>query len=85
MYFCGPRPGLEEFELGFMLIFAFWSMTLAGNDVGACWTMAGTLPKLCRGEAGRRLREPDREKDALAVEEGCWRGVMSSSLSSWIL
>lgn len=82
MYFCGPRPGLEEVELGVMLMLAFWSMTLAGKEVGGCWTMAGTLAKLCRGEAGRRLREPEREKDALAAGVGCWRGVMSNSLSS---
>jgi len=77
--------GLEEFELVYMLSVAFWSITFAGNEVGDWWTTTGTLEKLCRGDAGRRLSDPEREKEALAAARGCWRGVMSSSLSSWIL
>jgi hypothetical protein len=71
--------------LGFMLMWTFWSIALPGNEVGGCWTIAGTLAKLWRGEAGRRLRDPERENEALAVATGCWRGVMSSSMSSWML
>lgn len=76
---------LEEFEPAYVLRLAFWSITFAGYEVGGCWTITGTLEKLCRGDAGRRLREPEREKEALAAARGCWRGVMSSSLSSWML
>lgn len=82
MYFCGPRLGLEDVELGFVLMFAFWSITFAGKEVGAACTIVGTLAKLWRGDAGRRLREPEREKEALEAAVGGWRGVMSSSLSS---
>lgn len=45
----------------------------------------------CRGLAGRRRRLPDRLKEVMAAAlGGCgrvliWRGVMSSSLSSWML
>lgn len=44
-----------------------------------------------RGLAGRRRRLPDRLKEVMAAAEGgwgrvlVWRGVKSSSLSSWIL
>jgi hypothetical protein len=34
---------LEEFEPAYMLRLAFWSTTFAGNEVGDCWTIAGTL------------------------------------------
>lgn len=85
LYFCGPRLGLDDAEPELMFRMVFWSITLAGKEVGACCAFVGALAKLCSGEAGRRLREPEREKDALAAAAGCWRGVISSSLSSWII
>lgn len=46
LYFWGPMLGLEEvdeFEPAYMLRLAFCSITFAGNEVGDCWTIAGTL------------------------------------------
>jgi hypothetical protein len=34
---------VEEFEPAYMLRLAFCSITFAGNEVGDCWTIAGTL------------------------------------------
>jgi hypothetical protein len=46
LYFWGPMLGLEvleELEPAYVLRLAFWSITFAGNEVGDCWTIAGTL------------------------------------------
>lgn len=57
-------------EVGVMLMLALASITLAG--------------KLWSGDAGRLRKDPDERENEVGCT-GCWRGVMSNSLSSCIL
>lgn len=70
---------MEPEEAMDMLRDWFWSIALAGKEVGGV-----AVVLLCRGDAGRRRREEDLANGTcIGVGCGNWcRGRMASSLSS---